>query len=223
MLRPGNVHSADGWRKLLEPITARYEHADVRRSFRADAAFTSPEVYEYLEERGFLYAIRLPANEVLYQRNRLPADSPGRSPAQETHHLLSRLPVSGWKLGPPPRGGGEGGMALRRTLPSRRIHCHEPDGSTRGGRALLQPARHSRAMDQGRQVGPELDTPFLSPVRVQPGAAPSLRPGVQPGQFPAEASLAQGAQALVAAKPPGQAHQNGRPDLCAMPGTSSFS
>ena len=68
MLRPGNVHSADGWRKLLEPITARYEHADVRRSFRADAAFTSPEVYEYLEEGGFLYAIRLPANEVLYQR-----------------------------------------------------------------------------------------------------------------------------------------------------------
>ena len=68
MLRPGNVHSTDGWRKLLEPITARYEHADVRRSFRADAAFPSPEVYEYLEERGFLYAIRLPANEVLYQR-----------------------------------------------------------------------------------------------------------------------------------------------------------
>ena len=25
MLRPGNVHSADGWRKLLKPITARYE------------------------------------------------------------------------------------------------------------------------------------------------------------------------------------------------------
>ena len=68
MLRPGNVHSADGWRKLLEPITARYEHADVRRSFRADAAFTSPEVHEYLEERGFLHAIRLPANEVLYPR-----------------------------------------------------------------------------------------------------------------------------------------------------------
>jgi hypothetical protein len=52
----------------LEPITARYEHADVRRYFRADAAFAIPEVYEYLEERGFLYAIRLPANEVLYQR-----------------------------------------------------------------------------------------------------------------------------------------------------------
>ncbi|MFQ5913764.1 MAG: IS1380 family transposase [Nitrospinota bacterium] len=68
MLRPGNVHSAKGWREFLEPIAARYEQASVRRYFRADAAFASPEVYEQLEERGFLYAIRLPANEVLYQK-----------------------------------------------------------------------------------------------------------------------------------------------------------
>jgi len=37
----------------------------VRRYFRADAAFAKPEVYEYLEERRFLYTIRLPSNEVL--------------------------------------------------------------------------------------------------------------------------------------------------------------
>jgi hypothetical protein len=37
----------------------------VRRYFRADAAFASPEIYEYLEEHGFLYAIRLPSNQVL--------------------------------------------------------------------------------------------------------------------------------------------------------------
>ena len=67
MLRPGNVHSADGWREFLEPIAARYEQASVRRYFRADAAFANPEVYEYLEECGFLYAIRLPANDVLYK------------------------------------------------------------------------------------------------------------------------------------------------------------
>ncbi len=67
MLRPGNVHSADGWREFLEPIAARYEQASVRRYFRADAAFANPEVYEYLEECGFLYAIRLPGNEVLYK------------------------------------------------------------------------------------------------------------------------------------------------------------
>ncbi len=65
MLRPGNVHSAHDWRDVLEPILARYERTGVRRYFRADAAFAKPEVYEYLEERRVLYAIRLPSNEVL--------------------------------------------------------------------------------------------------------------------------------------------------------------
>ena len=65
MLRPGNVHSAHSWRELLEPIVTRYQRSGVRRYFRADAAFASPEVYEYLEEYGFLYAIRLPSNDVL--------------------------------------------------------------------------------------------------------------------------------------------------------------
>jgi hypothetical protein len=50
---------------VLEPILARYERSGVRRYFRADAAFASPEIYEYLEEHGFLYAIRLPSNQVL--------------------------------------------------------------------------------------------------------------------------------------------------------------
>ena len=31
----------------------------------ADAAFASPEVYEYLEAEGFLYTIRLPSNQLL--------------------------------------------------------------------------------------------------------------------------------------------------------------
>jgi hypothetical protein len=65
MLRPGNVHSAHDWREVLEPIVARYEGTGVRLYFRADAAFASPEVYEYLEEHGLLYAIRIPSNDVL--------------------------------------------------------------------------------------------------------------------------------------------------------------
>ena len=64
-LRPGNVHSADGWRKVLEPVVERYRDRKLRRYFRADAAFASPEVYEFVEAEGFLYAIRLPANRVL--------------------------------------------------------------------------------------------------------------------------------------------------------------
>ena len=64
-LRPGNVHSAHGWREVLEPVVERYRKRKLWRYFRADAAFVSPAVYEFLEAEGFLYAIRLPANRVL--------------------------------------------------------------------------------------------------------------------------------------------------------------
>ncbi len=67
MLRPGNVHSAERWREVLEPIVERYQKSGVRLLFRADAAFARPEVYEYLEPRDIGYAIRLPANEVLQE------------------------------------------------------------------------------------------------------------------------------------------------------------
>ena len=67
-LRPGNVHSAEGWRDVLEPVVARYRDMMKRRYFRADAAFASPEVYKFLEAEGYGYAIRLPANAVLQRR-----------------------------------------------------------------------------------------------------------------------------------------------------------
>ena len=67
LLREGNVSSADDWHSVLEPIIARYRDVDIRRFFRGDAAFARPELYEYLELESYLYAIRLPANEVLYR------------------------------------------------------------------------------------------------------------------------------------------------------------
>jgi hypothetical protein len=66
-LRPGNLHSAEGWRDVLEPVVARYRTMK-RRYFRADAAFASPEVYEFLEAEDYGYVIRLPANVVLQRR-----------------------------------------------------------------------------------------------------------------------------------------------------------
>ena len=65
-LRPGNVHSAHEWRDVLDPVVARYRNKTLRRYFRGDAAFASPEVYEFLEAEGFKYAIRLPADKVLH-------------------------------------------------------------------------------------------------------------------------------------------------------------
>ena len=64
-LRPGNVHSAHGWRDVLVPVVERYKERAIRLYFRGDAAFASPEIYDYLEAEGMLYAIRLPANKVL--------------------------------------------------------------------------------------------------------------------------------------------------------------
>ena len=65
MLRPGNVHSAEEWDIMLEPIVARYRAMDIDRFFRGDAAFAEPEIYRFLEVEDYRYTIRLPANEVL--------------------------------------------------------------------------------------------------------------------------------------------------------------
>ena len=62
-LRPGNVHSADGWQELLEPVVKGYQKKGLRLLFRGDAAFAKPELYEYLEQGKIGYAIRLPANQ----------------------------------------------------------------------------------------------------------------------------------------------------------------
>jgi len=67
-LRPGNVHSAEGWRDVLEPVVARYRTTMKRRYFRSDAGFASPEVYDFLEAEDYGYVIRLPANAVLQRR-----------------------------------------------------------------------------------------------------------------------------------------------------------
>ncbi len=67
-LRPGNVHSAEGWEELLLPEIERQQTLGKEVVFRADAAFAKPELYEALEEREVKYAIRLPANDNL-ERN----------------------------------------------------------------------------------------------------------------------------------------------------------
>ena len=67
-LRPGNVHSADGWDGVLKPVVERYQEKVSRIYFRADAGFANPDVYEFLEAERIKYAIRLPANRILQER-----------------------------------------------------------------------------------------------------------------------------------------------------------
>ena len=56
-LRPGNVHSAEGWEELLLPEIERQQQLGKEVAFRDDAPFARPEFYEALEERGVKYAI----------------------------------------------------------------------------------------------------------------------------------------------------------------------
>jgi Transposase DDE domain group 1 len=99
VLRPGNVHSADGWREFLSPIVDRYKEMDKKLYLRGDAAFASPDIYEYLEDNRILYAIRLKANANLYREiDHLMTRPVGRPSAKPKvlYHDFSYQAVS-WK------------------------------------------------------------------------------------------------------------------------------
>ena len=64
-LRPGNVSSTEDWDELLLREVERQQAEGKQVTFRADAAFAKPEIYETLEERGVGYVIRIPANKNL--------------------------------------------------------------------------------------------------------------------------------------------------------------
>jgi hypothetical protein len=51
-LRSGNVHSADGWRGVLEPVIARYRCVVKRRYFRGDAPPPTPRYTSSLKPRA---------------------------------------------------------------------------------------------------------------------------------------------------------------------------
>ena len=100
MLRPGNVHSAERWREVLEAVVKRYQEKGVRLLFRADAAFAKPEVYEYLESRDTGYAMRLPANEVLQGNIRhllkRPVGRPPKKPVVRYHDFVYQ--AQSWEI-----------------------------------------------------------------------------------------------------------------------------
>lgn len=64
----GNLHSADGWREVLDRVIARYAEPDIIRFFRSDAAHANLAIYQGPEEASYFYAIRLHANAVLREK-----------------------------------------------------------------------------------------------------------------------------------------------------------
>jgi hypothetical protein len=98
-LRPGNVHSADGWRAVLEPVITRYRGTVKRLYFRGDAAFANPEMYEFLEAEGAGYTIRLPANNVLQNRIAYLLKRPAGRPPHEVRRYFASFSyqAQSWK------------------------------------------------------------------------------------------------------------------------------
>jgi hypothetical protein len=100
LLRNGNVHSADNWRSLLEPIVNRYRAYDILRFFRGDAAFADPNIYRYLEAEHYFYAIRLKGNQILDDKvKHLLTRSVGRPPKKPIvlYHSF-RYQAASWKI-----------------------------------------------------------------------------------------------------------------------------
>ena len=192
-LRPGNVSSADDWEELLVPEIDRQQAEGQRVAFRADAAFARPAIYEALEARGVGYAIRIPANknlelaieDILFR-------SPGR-PSRKPLDPLQELPVSGGQLDHAQTGRGESRAPRRRAVPARRLHRDESPAPQSRRRAVLQQARHGRAMDQGGQAGGALDATVVSSVPGERGPAAAERARVQPRESVAAARAADGA------------------------------
>ena len=105
-LRPGNVHSAEGWEEVPLPEIERQQQMGKEVVFRADAAFAKPEVYEALEARGVKYAIRIPANDSL-ERDIAellprPVGRPSQKPLVEYKGLLYQ--AASWKTARPSGG-----------------------------------------------------------------------------------------------------------------------
>jgi len=162
LLRNGNVHSAEDWRSVLEPVVARYRGRPLERFFRADAAFASPDVYAFLEEERFGYAIRIPANEVLEREIADLLVRPVGRPSAKPKVLYADCTYRAESWDRFRRVVAKSGMACRRTLPSRELHRDEPDVvSGRACGEILQSTRHSRAMDQGGEARCEVDAALL--------------------------------------------------------------
>ena len=212
VLRSGNVHSADGWKDVLEPVVVRYWGKFRRRYFRADAAFANPEVYEFLETEGFKYAIRLPANQILQERIAYLLKRPvGRPPIEVRRYYSSfSYQAQSWKT-------------PRRVVT--KVEWHPGELYPRVGFIVTNMARSAERVvvfynqrgtaeqwikegQECRQVGAAV----MLLIRRQRRAASASCAGLQSFQLHAYVGSARGGQAVVADEPAGEAHQNRRQD-----------
>ena len=97
-LRPGNVSSAEDWDELLLPEIERQQAEGKRVTFRADAAFAKPEIYEALEERGVGIRDPHPGQQEPGAGDRRHFVSSARETQPQTLGALQEFPLSGGEL-----------------------------------------------------------------------------------------------------------------------------
>ena len=195
-LRPGNVHSAEGWQELLEPVVKRYQRKGRRLLFRGDAAFGKPEVYEYLEQEMIGYAIRLSANAVLQREIAhllvRPADWSSRRPIVSYYDFTYQ--AQSWSIS-------------RRVVA--KVEWHQGELFPRVGfivTNLSYPPKGIVRFYNGRGTAEQWikegkyalnwTRVSLSQVRGQPGEAMAVRSGVQSGKLHEKVGFAGGYEAL---------------------------
>ena len=166
-LRPGNVHSADGWRAVLEPVIARYRDTGKRLYFRGDAAFANPEMYEFLEAECASYTIRLPANRVLQDRVGYLLKRPVGRPPHEVRRSFANFSYQAQSWKKPRRVVAKVEGHPSELLPACRLHRHQPGAAGRARRRLLQPARHGGAIHKGGQERDQMDAAVVPDLRCQ--------------------------------------------------------
>jgi len=152
-LRPGNVHSADGWEEVLLPEIDWQQKQGKQVMFR-----TRPRGHPGLRQARDLRdagragrEVRDPAagQRLSGARHSGVAGSARGSALSQAGGALQGLSVLGGELEHGAAGDGEGGVPLWGTVPSRGVHRDQPGHGQPGDSAVLQQARHRRAVDQG--------------------------------------------------------------------------
>ena len=184
-LRHGNVHSADGWQEVLDPVIARYADRDlVRASSGPMQAMPIPRSMRGWKKR----AISTPSGclptrvlrEKIAHRLTRPVGRPSLTKVKRFYEDFEYQAASWDKP--------------RRVIAKIEWHPGElfprvgfivtnlPMRAGLGG-TVLQSARHRRAAYQGRQVRLPLDPAVVQAVPRQRGTAATARAGLQPRTF----------------------------------------
>ncbi len=131
---------------------ARYRDEPIRRFFRADALFANPQVYEFLEAEAFLCTIRLPGSDLLYDHIRhlltCPVGRPPKKPIVWYHSFSYQ--AGSWDR--PRWVVAKVEWHQEELVPESWLRGHVPEAFEPSGCQILQAARQSRAVDQGRPM-----------------------------------------------------------------------